>query len=299
MIIGESKASQSLVNQSRWKTWLVGITIASVLFVLFGFLFLRSRQDSPGEAPEAEAVLNAQMEMPFQILIPAYLPKEFVRKKTQVNLDKVGPQGELMVQLVYTTGRGDTLDIFEWLPGERDVESVRYYCQCMCVSTSECNPAEMGVRVGTLRVMAKVSSPTMLSSEEARAILDTLGPAVNSQIYSSLKQVPVAYSVSPAVDVPISAAGKQELTLVVTPNGYSPEHFAVQKGVPVILTFRQTGQVGCGDELILQWGQGKTANLELSSLNDVQTLEFIPTEVGDFPFNCPHLIYRGVMTVKD
>jgi hypothetical protein len=29
------------------------------------------------------------------------------------------------------------------------------------------------------------------------------------------------------------------------------------------------------------------------------TLEFTPAQAGDFCFNCPHLIYRGVMTVEE
>ena len=62
--------------------------------VFLGFLFFRSRQDKSQEAPEAETVLNAQLEMSFQILIPAYLPKDFVREKAQVNKEQLGPQGE-------------------------------------------------------------------------------------------------------------------------------------------------------------------------------------------------------------
>ena len=86
---------------------------------------------------------------------------------------------------------------------------------------------------------------------------------------------------------------------MVTPNGYSPEHFSVQKGIPVKLTFRQIGQVGCGNEMIFQWDDGKSATLTLASSSDIQTLEFTPGEAGDFRFNCPHLIYRGVMTVQE
>ena len=47
------------------------------------------------------------------------------------------------------------------------------------LASSENDNVEMGFSVGSLRVMAKVSDPYMLSGEEARAILNTLGPAVN------------------------------------------------------------------------------------------------------------------------
>jgi plastocyanin domain-containing protein len=138
-----------------------------------------------------------------------------------------------------------------------------------------------------------------MTSEEARAVLDTMGPAVNRQVYTSLKQVPVSFSVSPAVEIPLNADGVQEVTLVVTPNGYNPEHFSVRKGILVRLTFRQLREVGCGAELIIQWGEGKNALLTLASAGDSQTIEFTPGETGDFRFNCAHLYYRGIMTVLD
>jgi hypothetical protein len=266
---------------------------------MIGFLLLRNRPPELQEAPEAESVLKAQLEMPFQVLIPAYLPTVFVREKVKVNIDKTGPYGEPMIELIYTTRRGDSLTFYEWLPDEQTTNESRPYCKCMCVSRTTCNFEELGMSIGSLRVLAKVSKPNIVTSEEARTIIDTLGPAVNRQIYSSLKQVPVTFSVPPAVDISLNTDGVQELTLVVTPNGYSPVHFAVQKGIPVTLTFRQIGQVGCGNQLIFQSGDGKTSILTLASANDIQTLEFTPTEAGDFRFNCPHLIYRGVMTVKE
>jgi hypothetical protein len=281
------------------KIWLVGIIIASLCLFLFGYIWLQRRLDKPREAPEADMVLNAQIEMPFQVLIPAYLPKSFVRDITQVNIDNDGPQGEPMVQLVYSTSQGETLTFYEWLPNDQGTEGSKAYCKCVCMSSMECNNVEMGFSVGSLRVMAKVSAPNILTIEEARSILDTLGPAVNRQIYSSLKEVPVTYSVPPAVDIPINADGVQGVTLVVTPNGYSPVHFAVQKGIPVKLTFRQIGEVGCGNELVFQWGNGKSATISLASSSDIQALEFTPGETGEFKFNCPHFIYRGVMTVGD
>jgi hypothetical protein len=286
-------------KSNRRKVLLGGIfTISLALFSLF-FLWLSNRSDEPRQAPEAESILKAQLEMPFQVLIPAFLPKNFIREKVQVNVDKVGPQGEPMVLLIYPTRRGDYLTFYEWLPNEQSTQESNTYCKCVCMSRMDCNSAEIGMKVGSLRVMAKVSAPNILTSQEARSVLDTLGPATNRQIYSSLKEVPVTFSVSPAVDVPINADGVHELTLVVSPNGYSPEHFAVLKDVPVKLTFRQIGQVGCGNELIFQWGEGKSATIYLASPSDIQTLEFTPEETGEFRFNCPHLIYRGLMTVRE
>jgi hypothetical protein len=299
MSVENRSPSGNNTNNLRKVIWLGGLSTLLVSILIVGFLWLRSRNPELREAPEAESVLNAQLGMPFQVLIPAYLPKTFMREKIQVSIDKIGPHGEQMIELVYPTRRGDTLTFYEWLPSDQGVESNKPYCMCICMSRTNCNFEELGMSIGSLRVMAKVSQPNIVTSEEARTIVDTLGPAINRQIFSSLKEVPVTYSVSPAIDIPINAEGIQEVTLVVTPNGYSPEHFAVQKGIPVKLTFRQIGQVGCGNQLIFQWQDGKNATITLASSSDIQTFEFTPGGTGDFRFNCPHLIYRGVMTVRD
>jgi plastocyanin domain-containing protein len=130
-------------------------------------------------------------------------------------------------------------------------------------------------------------------------VLDTLGPAANRQVYSSIEDVPLSFSVPPPVEVPMGEDGVQELTLVVSPQGYSPVHFAVKRDVPVRLIFRQLGYVGCGNELIFPWGKRDTTTLILASEADKRVLEFTPGEAGEFQFHCPHFIYRGVMTVTE
>jgi hypothetical protein len=125
-----------------------------------------------------------------------------------------------------------------------------------------------------------------------------LGPAANQQVYSTMKEAPASCPAPPAVDIPLNAEGTQEVTLVISPNGYTPAHFAVTKGVPVRLSFRQPGEVGCGSELLFQWGPGMNSQLTLADPGDKQVLEFTPTQAGDFPYHCPHLIYRGLMTVR-
>jgi len=59
------------------------------------------------------------------------------------------------------------------------------------------------------------------------------------------------------------------------------------------------GQVGCGNELNFPIGAGSMRSLSLSSPDDKQVLEFTPQETGNFEFFCGHLMYRGVMTVKE
>jgi hypothetical protein len=157
--------------------------------------------------------------------------------------------------------------------------------------------SDVELSIGSLHMIVKVSEPGILTAQELQFIFNTLGPAANSQVYSSMKEVPVSYSLPPAVAVPLNDQGVQEITLVVLPEGYNPAHFSVKRGLPVRLIFRQLGQVGCGDELIFTWGKG--TDLKLASAADKQVFEFTPQERGDFQFNCPHNIYRGAMTVTD
>ena len=287
---------------SGYRGWLIG-GVALLVLLIVGFLWLRNGTGQTSEAPEAEQVLTAQIDLPFQVLIPAYLPRGFDRAGVQINTGISGPGGEPLVELVYTNRRDETLILREWLPSETSVSAgggqPQVVCQCQQQPLTQCQPGEMLMAVDQMMVNVKVSAATIFTVEELLFVLNTLGPAANSQVFSSIQDVPVSAIMPPAEDVPINAEGIQEITLVVTPQGYSPAHFAVQKGMPVRLIFRQLGQVGCGNELLFQWGAGRTATLVLESANDKQVLEFTPEQAGEFSFNCPHLIYRGLMTVRE
>ena len=65
------------------------------------------------------------------------------------------------------------------------------------------------------------------------------------------------------------------------------------------MTFRQLGQVGCGNVLLFQTDSQRAVSLTLASESDTQTLSFTPEQPGDYVFQCPHDIYRGTMTVLD
>ena len=90
------------------------------------------------------------------------------------------------------------------------------------------------------------------SHEQLLGIAESLGPASNRQVFSFVVEQPQIHEMAPEPPyvVPLNEAGVQEVTLVVTPGGYSPVRFLVKKGTPVHLIFRQLGQVGCGNELI-------------------------------------------------
>ena len=280
---------------------LIGLICGATIILAFaagGAFWLANTNKRPRPAPEAEMVLEAQIGMPFQPLIPAYLPAYFDRREVEIHTDGLGPQGEAMLELVYPTKKGNQLVIQEWIPQEPQADT-SVQCRCVCASPELCSPAEVGMQVGELRVAFKLSAANIITYEQLRFVFDTLGPAANQQIFSKMAEVPVTFNLPPAVDIPTNSDGVQEVTLVVTPDGYNPAHFAVKKDIPVRLVFRQVGQVGCGNELIFQWDKSKIVTLTLASQSDKKVVEFTPELTGDFRFSCPHLIYRGVMSVEE
>jgi hypothetical protein len=300
---GATITKSSKPSQKRWL--LIGIFVL-VFLLLSGIFWVALNVSSSREAPEAERVLSAQVEMPFQVLIPAYLPKAFQREKMEIITDQAGPNGEKMVKLIYSTRKGDSIAFSEWLPSAGGMVENTRRCLCVCQTNkqshgdaSQCNMVGMELSVGTVRVKVEFSAPNLVYYNEMQLMLNTLGPATNRQVYVSIEDVPLSFSVPPATEIAVGTDGVQEVTLIVSPQGYSPVHFAVKQDVPVRLIFRQLGQVGCGNELIFQWGSRKSQTLILESESDKKILEFTPSETGDFPFNCPHLIYRGVLTVTE
>jgi hypothetical protein len=150
-----------------------------------------------------------------------------------------------------------------------------------------------------MRISAYSPDQKAVTVEQLLQMVNTLGPASNSQVFSFSVDLPSVRQVEPPppYEVPIKD-GVQEFTLVVTPGGYDPLRFSVQQGLPVRMTFRALGQVGCGKELVLPTDSRNTLSVYLKSDTEVRTVEFTPTEAGTFLFNCSHQMYRGVMTVR-
>ena len=102
-------------SKRRWIA--VGGVVSVVLLIALGaWLVTQGRASEPTEAPEAQKVLDVQADMPFQILIPAFLPKEFDRENMLVDVRQTGPGGEPMAQLTYPTRKGKPLFIRQWVP---------------------------------------------------------------------------------------------------------------------------------------------------------------------------------------
>jgi hypothetical protein len=279
-----------------------GIAIAGGAAVLVNVLYPTST-----EAPEAARILELQASMPFQILIPGYLPRQFKRGDVEINVSETGPGGEPMVQLAYRTRKGATLFVRQWIPVNPEMEVLASsrpihtkWGRGWMLSQGESLIA-LWVDVGPLRASLYTSRTEAVSREQILAMADSLGPASNRQVFSFVVDPPRIEEIPPPppVEIPMSEGGIQELTLVVTPGGYSPLRFAVKKDVPVRLHFRQLGQVGCGNELILPVDPRNPTSLFLTNSSARKSIDFTPRTGGDFQFFCSHQMYRGVMRVRE
>jgi hypothetical protein len=260
-----------------------------------------------GEAPEAQAILQVQKDLPFQVLIPAYLPEGVDRARAQVLQGEPGPKGEPLLQIVYPAQQGAALFARQWVPNDPRRE-VLAGSRAIATKWGEAalleragRLAALWVDVGALRVALYSPNPSAFSAEQLVQIAESLGPVSGRRVSTKPPaKAPVRDApLPPALEVPTTAQGIQELTLVITPAGYSPRRFAVKKGVPVRLTFRAAGRVGCGNELLFPARPGQVQMVTLASEFDTQVLEFTPQQAGDFKFNCSHDMYRGIMTVRD
>lgn len=259
------------------------------------------------EAPEAQKVLDVQAKMPFQILIPAYLPKAFNRAEMEIDVNQLGPGGEPMVLLTYHSRKGDTLYVREWVPVNPELEVL---AASRPIETKWGNGwflrqgeglQAIWVDIGPLRASIYTPDQETVPSEHLLAIADEMGPASNRQVFNFVVDPPELREVEPPppVEIPINDEGVQEVDLIVTPGGYSPLRFSVRVGVPVRLTFRQLGEVGCGNELIFPADPENPSAVYLESESDKGILEFTPQSVGEFMFYCSHQMYRGIMTVRE
>jgi hypothetical protein len=292
------------------RRWLLIGALGAALVValaLGGWLITRGQASEPEEAPEAQMVLDLQAEMPFQILIPAFLPKPFEREAMEISVDSVGPGGEPMTQLTYRTKKGQTLFIREWVPvnpdkeilaGSRPIETK--WGQGWFLRQGESLMA-IWVDIGPLRASIYTTHQDAVPREELLAIAETMGPASNRQVFDFILNPPEVRAVEPPppLEIPVNEEGVQEVDLIVTPGGYSPLRFSVQKDLPVKLTFRQLGRVGCGNELNLNYGPNLSVGLRLDDPSDSEVAEFTPQQAGEFQFFCAHLMYKGLMTVRE
>ena len=224
----------------------------------------------------------------------------------EIDVSQTGPGGEPMVHIAYRTKKGQTLFIQEWVPVNPELETlsaahpIRTKWGDGWLLRQGMDLAVIWVDIGPLRTSIYTRNLDLLPVENLLAVAETMGPASNRQVFSFIVEPPEVQAVPPAppVEAKLNEDGVQEVDLIITPGGYSPLRFSVKKDIPVHLNFRALGQVGCGNELILPISSTETASLLLESETDEKTLDFTPTEAGEYHFYCGHAMYRGVMIVN-
>ncbi len=87
--------------------------------------------------------------------------------------------------------------------------------------------------------------------------------------------------------------GIQELEIVVD-GGYNPDRINVNVGQPVRLNFFRKDPSSCLEKVLLP-DFHKALDLQL---NKTTSVEFIPTQAGEYTFHCGMNMFRGVVEVQ-
>jgi plastocyanin domain-containing protein len=89
------------------------------------------------------------------------------------------------------------------------------------------------------------------------------------------------------------AGGVQEVRVTVK-GGYTPDTIVVQAGTPVRLQFYRDETADCSERVVFdKFG----INQELPAFQTT-TVEFTPTEPGEYPFRCGMNMLKGLLVVE-
>lgn len=91
-----------------------------------------------------------------------------------------------------------------------------------------------------------------------------------------------------------TSQGIQELEIVVD-GGYEPDRIVVNSGQPVRLNFLRKDPSSCLEKVLLP-DFHKALDLQL---NKITSVEFTPTQAGEYTFHCGMNMFRGVVKVQE
>jgi hypothetical protein len=297
-------------NRSRWyrRWWFITAVPLVIAAIALGMVKIVTAEPAASEPPETAKVLAAQESMGnFAIIIPGYLPKGFDRANVEIQVNRSGSGGQPAVDMVYRGKNNASIFLHQWVPINPALETLNgsriiqtNWGKSWLLTEGTDGLDALWVDVGPLRV-ALSSSQDVVSREQLVESANTLGVASQLQSFSYVTQMPEIKDMAPPPPfvVPVNAEGIQELNLTITPGGYSPLRFSVKKGVPVKINFRQMGDVGCGNSLVIPTENGNLAGLTLSKTVTSQNVTFTPDVVGNIGFHCSSNHFRGVMTVLE
>lgn len=114
-------------------------------------------------------------------------------------------------------------------------------------------------------------------------------PVTAQKLYSSVFGSAGDQFVAPVVN------GVQEVKIVVTSNGYSPQYIKVKKGVPVKLILESVDAYSCAAAFRLPAFNVST----FLEANDTQIFNFTPSQAGKFAYACSMGMYTGTLEVVE
>ena len=92
----------------------------------------------------------------------------------------------------------------------------------------------------------------------------------------------------------VTHEGIQEIQITVD-SGYTPDRIKVNRGQPVRLNFLRKDPNSCLEKVLLP-DFHKAIDLPLNQTNSV---EFTPKEVGEYTFHCGMNMFRGILEVQN
>jgi hypothetical protein len=293
-----------------YKRWWLILTVCLLLIATSTItLKIVTAAPVPTEPPEMVRVLAAQDFMQnFGILIPGYLPRRFDRNKAEIETGQNGPGGEPTADLTYRTKQGSAIFIHQWVPVHPELETLSgsriiqtKWGKSWLLTQGTDGLVNLWVDIGPLRVSLVSTDRQAASREQLLLVGETLGLASNNQAFSFAPELPQVIDIQPPPPfvVPLNAEGIQELNLTITPGGFTPIRFEVQKGVPVKINFRALGEVGCGNVVMIPTEGVNYAALEVTKTQPLDSVSFTPDETGQFKFFCSSDHYRGIMFVRE
>lgn len=87
--------------------------------------------------------------------------------------------------------------------------------------------------------------------------------------------------------------GVQEIAITVK-GGYSPDTILVQAGKPVRLLFYRDETADCSERVVFEHF---SINARLPAF-ETTSIEFTPTEPGEYPFRCGMSMLKGLLVVE-
>lgn len=299
---------QQVSWRKRRRFWLIsGGSVAAIIIAIVLFI---SSQPAYVVAPEAKKIMAAQEGMKFGILIPSYMPGGFDREAVDLKVDMAsGPSGEPQAMLTYRNlGKQAAIFIKQWVPGNPAMETLiksvpietKWGKGWLMTQGGKEGIGNIWVSIGQLRVSVSSTNLSIVSPEQLLQMANTMGLASEDQVYTFSMDPVTIHGVAPPPPfiVKPNSEGIQELNLSITPGGYSPIRFLVKKGIPVRINFRAVGEVGCGISGVINQPDNPIS-IAVTKEKPLSVIDFTPQTAGEFPINCAHNTFRGIMTVVE